>query len=70
MMHIATGLQKSLVLFNNIFNKHEFELYGRGTIVEPTSGCDDYYGNTCTRSNHCMNDISVAQIYDAIVKHS
>ena len=26
-MHIALGLGKKLVLFNNIFNPHEFELY-------------------------------------------
>ncbi|MEI6817869.1 MAG: glycosyltransferase family 9 protein, partial [Bacteroidota bacterium] len=70
MMHIATGLQKPLILFNNIFNKHEFELYGRGTIVEPTSGCDCYYGNTCSRELSCMKDISVQTVYDAIVKYS
>ena len=70
MMHIATGLQKPLILFNNIFNKHEFEMYGRGTIIEPTSGCDDYYGNVCSRESCCMNDISVEMVYNAIVKHS
>jgi lipopolysaccharide heptosyltransferase III len=70
MMHIATGLQKPLILFNNIFNKHEFEMYGRGTIIEPTTGCDDYYGSVCSRENCCMNDISVESVYSAIVKFS
>ncbi|HET7818121.1 MAG TPA: glycosyltransferase family 9 protein [Bacteroidia bacterium] len=66
MMHIAIGLKKPLILFVNIFNKHEFELYGNGIIVEPTSGCDCYYGNSCSRKNHCMNDISVETVYKAI----
>jgi lipopolysaccharide heptosyltransferase III len=70
MMHIAIGLKIPLILFNNIFNKHEFELYGRGMIVSPKSGCDCYYGNTCKRSHHCMNDLSVEEVYSAIKKFS
>jgi ADP-heptose:LPS heptosyltransferase len=68
MMHIAIGLQKKLVLFNNIFNKHEFELYGNGVIVEPQSGCDCYYGNSCCRERHCMKDMTVDQVYAEIIK--
>lgn len=66
MMHIATALKKQMILFNNIFNKHEFELYGRGVILEPVSGCDCYYGNTCTREKSCMNDIFVDTVIDNI----
>lgn len=66
MMHIATALQKPIVLFNNIFNKHEFELYGKGKIIEPATGCDDYYGQTCSRKNHCMNDINPSAVFEAI----
>jgi len=68
MMHIAIGLKRPLVLFNNIFNKHEFEMYGRGIIVEPTSGCDDFYGNTCTRERCCMNDLPVETVFASIKK--
>ncbi|HXB13847.1 MAG TPA: glycosyltransferase family 9 protein [Bacteroidia bacterium] len=68
MMHISIGLKRPLVLFNNIFNKHEFEMYGRGIIVEPTSGCDDFYGNTCTREKCCMNDLPVKDVFAAIQK--
>jgi len=68
MMHIAIGLKRPLVLFNNIFNKHEFEMYGRGIIVEPTTGCDDFYGNTCTREKCCMNDLPVSSVFSAIQK--
>jgi heptosyltransferase-2 len=66
MMHIAIGLGTPLVLMNNIFNRHEFYLYNNGIIVEPVTGCDCYYGNTCTRDTHCMRDISVDQVYSAI----
>jgi heptosyltransferase-2 len=68
MMHIAMGLQKPLILFNNIFNSKEFYMFHRGEIIEPTSGCDDFYGNTCSRKIHCMNDISVERVLKAIVK--
>jgi len=67
MMHIALALKKQLMLFHNIFNVHEFELYGRGVIIEPNSGCDCYFGNTCSREKRCMNDISVQDVLSNIV---
>jgi heptosyltransferase-2 len=70
MMHIAIALQKKIILMNNIFNKHEFYLYNRGVIVQPTSGCDCYYGNTCTRNESCMNDITAETIFNEIKKIS
>lgn len=68
MMHLAIGLKKPLLLFNNIFNPYEFELYGRGQIIEPTSGCDCYYGNRCQREKSCMDDIAVETVVDALQK--
>ena len=62
MMHIATALRKKMVLMNNIFNKHEFELYNRGIIVEPRSGCDCFYGVKCSRDISCMKDIKVRDV--------
>lgn len=38
-MHIAIGLSKRLILMNNIFNRHEFHLYGKGSVVEPALPC-------------------------------
>ncbi|MGA2669741.1 MAG: glycosyltransferase family 9 protein [Ignavibacteria bacterium] len=70
MMHIAIGLQKPLILFNNIFNKNEFELYGRGVILEPSTGCDCYYGNNCVRDRHCMLDITPEMTYKAIMDNT
>lgn len=67
MMHIALALKKQLMLFHNIFNIHEFELYGRGVIIEPISGCDCYFGNSCIREKSCMKDISVQDVLSNIV---
>jgi heptosyltransferase-2 len=66
MMHIAIGLKKPLVLFNNIFNSNEFYMYGRGEIVGPELGCDCFYGNTCTRDKHCMDSLGVNTVFDSI----
>lgn len=68
MMHIATALQKPMVLMNNIFNKNEFELYGRGVLIEPSSGCDCYFDGTCSRSQSCVKDITVEAIFTEIKK--
>lgn len=69
MMHIALGLGKKMILFNNIFNKHEFSLFGNGEIIEPSTGCDCYYGAKCSRNRQCMNDISTDQVFNAIQRH-
>ncbi len=63
-MHIATGLRKQMVLFNNTFNKHEFELYGRGVIVEPDFDCPCYYSPVCP--NNCMQYLKVDTVFDRI----
>ena len=70
MMHIVTALKIPLVLLNNIFNRQEFYLYHNGVIVEPSSGCDCYYGNTCKRERSCMHDISAEMVKSAILKVS
>lgn len=69
MMHIALGLGKKMILFNNIFNKHEFSLFGNGEIIEPSTGCDCYYGATCNRNRQCMNDIATELVFNAIQRH-
>lgn len=66
MMHIATALKKKMVLMNNIFNAHEFELYNRGEIIQPSTGCECYYGNTCKRGNSCMHDLQAEEIFNSI----
>ena len=69
-MHVAIGLGKKLVLFNNVFNRHEFELYGLGTILEPEGGCTCYYTPTCTdprfQPSGCMKTLSVDSAFRAV----
>ncbi len=65
-LHVAIGLRKKVVLMNNIFNKHEFELYGRGLIVEPVRPCTCFYQPTCTNPEYrCMDHLTVEQIVAA-----
>jgi ADP-heptose:LPS heptosyltransferase len=65
-LHLAIGYKKKVVLFNNIFNKHEFELYGRGEILEPEFECDCYYSPTCP--NQCMQYLSVERVYETCLR--
>ncbi|MBA4319895.1 MAG: glycosyltransferase family 9 protein [Flavobacterium sp.] len=63
-MHLAIGLKKNLILFNNIFNKHEFYLYNRGQILEPDFECDCYFKPTC--ANNCMQYLKPEKVFNAI----
>ncbi len=68
-MHVAIGLEKKLVLFNNIFNKHEFELFGLGEIIEPSKECKCFYSAKCTNEEYvCMNYIETDRVFDTIQK--
>jgi len=60
-LHIALGLGKRVVLFNNIFNRHEFELYGRGVVVEPDRECKGCFMNDCEES--CMDRIQPETVF-------
>lgn len=63
-MHLTIGLRKKIVLFNNIFNKNEFELYGRGEILEPEFECECFYSPVCP--NDCMQYIYVDRVLATI----
>ncbi|NOY05798.1 MAG: glycosyltransferase family 9 protein [Chlorobi bacterium] len=66
-MHIAIGLRKKLILFNNIFNRHEFELFGRGEIIEPSKPCTCFYQPRCVNPDyHCMDYIAPETVLDRI----
>lgn len=62
-MHITIGLNKKIVLFNNIFNRHEFELYGLGEILEPGVECTCYFSPECP--NNCMQYITVDRVFQS-----
>jgi heptosyltransferase-2 len=61
-LHAAIALEKRIVLLNNIFNRHEFELYGLGTILEPPD-CSCYFAQSCDKG--CMEDLTVEEVLNA-----
>ena len=68
-MHITIGLGKKIVLFNNIFNANEFELYGLGEIVQPSKECKCFYRPVCINDEYkCMEFIEVDRVLNAIDK--
>ena len=65
-MHLTLGLGKKIVLMNNIFNPHEFDLFGKGEIVQPTKECQCFYLGKCKLGTSCMEDISTQMVLDAV----
>jgi len=63
-MHITIGLGRKIVLFNNIFNKHEFELYGLGEILEPEFDCPCFFTPVCP--NDCMQYLFPGRVFASI----
>jgi ADP-heptose:LPS heptosyltransferase len=66
-MHIALGLGKKLVLFNNIFNPHEFEMYGRGVILAPEQKCTCFFKPRCSADNFCLETLVPDTVQQAVV---
>ncbi len=67
-MHIAIGLRKRLVLFNNIFNQKEFELYDRGEIIEPDPPCECTFPISCDKN--CMTRITPEVVLTAVERQA
>lgn len=67
-MHIALGLGKKLVLFNNIFNPHEFELYGRGVILAPEQKCTCFFQPRCSSAAFCLETLRPAAVTAEVVR--
>ncbi len=70
-MHLSIALNKKLVVYNNIFNRHEFELYGLGKIIQPKQECKCFFKNNCTEKTWCMETLSpdmVSKTVDEVLK--
>lgn len=67
-MHLAIAARTPLVLFNNIFNEHEFELYGRGEIIGPPHHCDCFYDAKCVTGRNCINEITPPVTMESILR--
>lgn len=68
-MHITLALGKKIVLMNNIFNPHEFDLFGRGEIVAPDKACKCFYRGSCVDGVSCMEQLPAAKIAMAVGRH-
>lgn len=64
-MHLTLGLGKKIVLMNNIFNSHEFDLFNKGEIVMPDKECVCFYRGQCKLGNSCMHELGVEKVYSA-----
>jgi heptosyltransferase-2 len=65
-LHLAIGLRKQVVAINNIFNPHEFELYGRGVLVGPDEPCRCFFQPRCTEARSCLESLPPAKILAAV----
>jgi ADP-heptose:LPS heptosyltransferase len=65
-MHISIALRKPTILMNNIFNPHEFDLYGRGQIVAPNRQCVCFYRGTCRLGTSCMEELPADKVFQAV----
>jgi heptosyltransferase-2 len=68
-MHITLALGKKIVLMNNIFNPHEFDLFGKGEIVMPDKACKCFYRGSCLDGASCMEELPASKILTAINRH-
>jgi len=67
-MHLTLGLQKKIVLMNNIFNPNEFDLFDRGEIIQPNKECQCFYAGKCKIGQSCMYDLPVSKIQNSVNK--
>jgi len=66
-LHIAIGLNKKVVLINNIFNPNEFELYNNGIIIQPSLECKCFYSPTCINKEYkCLDYLLPKDVFDKI----
>ncbi|MBC8082246.1 MAG: glycosyltransferase family 9 protein [Hymenobacter sp.] len=65
-MHISIALAKPTILMNNIFNPHEFDLYGRGQLVQPDRPCVCFYRGSCRLGVSCMEDLPAEKVFEAV----
>jgi heptosyltransferase-2 len=65
-MHLTLGLQKKIVLINNIFNPHEFDLFSKGKIVQPPKACKCFYRGTCVDGTSCMETLESQDVAVAV----
>lgn len=68
-MHITLALNKKIVLFNNIFNPNEFELFGLGEIISPEKECKCFFRPECINEKYqCMTTLYPEKVFETVQK--
>ncbi len=67
-MHLTLGLQKKIVLMNNIFNPNEFDLFGKGKIIHPEKSCKCFYRGSCVDGISCMENLEPGAVYSTVLE--
>lgn len=65
-MHLTLGLGKKIVLMNNIFNPHEFDLFGKGNIIQPPKTCKCFYRGSCVDGGSCMDTLDASSVFESV----
>lgn len=65
-VHVAVALQVPAVVLFGPTCAQEIDLYGRGEKIVTGIGCSPCYRHRCDYSPNCMDDISVARVFQAV----
>jgi ADP-heptose:LPS heptosyltransferase len=67
-MHIAIGLRREVIALFGPTAPQEIDLYGRGEKIVSRMDCAPCYRSMCDKNPMCMDDISVEEVFQAVVK--
>ncbi len=68
-LHVALGVKTPVVVFVNIFNPAEFELYNRGILLLPEKPCRCYFRQRCVNPEYfCLDYLSPDTVLEAVMQ--
>lgn len=65
-LHIATALNKKVIVLFGPTSDNEIELYTNGIKLKSEDGCKCFYNKYCSEDISCMEKISSEKVYDSI----
>lgn len=67
-MHMAIGLKKRVIAWFGPTCSHEIELYGRGSKIETSAGCNPCWKRECEKTTKCYDQVSKHELLRLIAK--
>jgi heptosyltransferase-2 len=67
-LHIATALNKKLIVLFGPTSANEIELYNSGIKIKAEDECKCFYNKFCSENISCMDKISVDMVFESINK--